>query len=175
MLNPAGPAAKAKTPPQHKPRRRFKLPLLGSNQDSPDPVPLRLSPPLRGRAFVVWTVPSPSLAAHRCGQAVPIQSLHLPATGAARLGSALAVKRPPNLGTFTHTVSGVVSSASIARVRRVASYTKGQCSLFLLPTSTQETLASQAATPATRSVIQSQACCQLHQGAVPPNCRGPWS
>src|SRR5206468_9852492 len=27
------------------------LPLLGSNQDSPDPVPLRLSPPLRERSW----------------------------------------------------------------------------------------------------------------------------
>ena len=78
------------------------------------------------KAFVVWTVPSPSPAVFRCGQAVPIQSLHLPATKVTRLGSALAVKRPPTLRTFTHAVSGVVSSASIARVRRVASYTKGQ-------------------------------------------------
>jgi hypothetical protein len=44
------------------------LPLLGSNQDSPDPLPLRLSPPLSTRAFVAWTVPSPSPLR---GQAAP--------------------------------------------------------------------------------------------------------
>src|SRR5207249_1715765 len=30
---------------------RLELPLLGSNQDSPDPVPLRLSPPLQNRSW----------------------------------------------------------------------------------------------------------------------------
>src|SRR5207248_3578355 len=55
------------------------LPLLGSNQDSPDPMPLRLLPPLRSRAFVVWTVPSPSPLR---GQVAPTQSLHLPLSGA---------------------------------------------------------------------------------------------
>src|SRR5712691_2224899 len=83
---------------------RFELPLLGSNQDSPDPMPLRLSPPLNTRAFVVWTVPSPS---PRRGQAAPTQSLHLPLVG---LGSALPVKGSPTSRAFTHTVSGVVSS-----------------------------------------------------------------
>src|SRR5439155_26954950 len=29
----------------------FELPLLGSNQDSPDPMPLRLSPPLHKRSW----------------------------------------------------------------------------------------------------------------------------
>src|SRR6059058_3742981 len=55
-------------------------------------------------------------------QVAPAQSLHLPLSG---LGSALPVKGPPTSRALTHTVSGVVSGA--ARVRRVASYTKGQC------------------------------------------------
>src|SRR5256886_7354860 len=103
---------------------RFELPLLGSNQDSPDPMPLRLSPP-PSWAFVVWTVPSP---APLRGQVAPTQSLHLPLSG---LGSALPVKGPPTSRAFTHAVSGVVSSECTVR-----------CG-------------------------QSQACCQLHQGAVP--------
>src|SRR5256884_4183677 len=100
------------------------LPILGSNQDSPDPLPLRLSPPLSSRAFVVWTVPSPSPPR---GQVVPTQSLHLPLSG---LGSALPVKGPPTSRTFTHAVSGVVSGEYAVRRH------------------------------------QSQACCQLHQGAA---------
>src|SRR5436309_4439489 len=87
------------------------LPLLGSNQDSPDPMPLRLSPPLADRAFVVWTVPSPSPLR---GQVAPAQSLHLPLSG---LGSALPVKGPPSSRAFTHVVSGVVSSKCTVRCR----------------------------------------------------------
>src|SRR6266566_4019702 len=102
----------------------LELPLLGSNQDSPDPMPLRLSPPLTARAFVVWTVPSPSPLR---GQVAPAQSLHLPLSG---LGSALPVKGSPTSRAFTHVVSDVVSSERTVRCR------------------------------------QSQACCQLHQGAV---------
>src|SRR5438309_7758920 len=86
-------------------------------------MPLRLSPPLDTRAFVVWTVPSP---APLRGQVAPTQSLHLPLSG---LGSALPVKGPPTSRAFTHAVSGVVSSGS------------------------------------TVTCCQSQACCQLHQGA----------
>src|SRR6266581_1195475 len=103
---------------------RSELPLLGSNQDSPDPMPLRLSPPPVRRAFVVWTVPSPSPLR---GQAAPTQSLHLPLAG---LGSALPVKGSPTSRAFTHVVSDVVSS---------------ECTL---------------------RCGQSQACCQLHQGAA---------
>ncbi len=76
------------------------------------------------RAFVVWTVPSPS---PRRGQVAPTQSLHLPLTG---LGSALPVKGPPTSRAFTHVVSDMVSS---------------ECTL---------------------RCGQSQACCQLHQGAA---------
>src|SRR5690242_3293764 len=83
---------------------RLELPLLGSNQDSPDPVPLRFSPPLSRQAFVVWTVPSPS---PRRVQAAPTQSLHLPRLG---LGSALPVKGSPTSGAFTRAVSDAVSS-----------------------------------------------------------------
>jgi hypothetical protein len=57
------------------------LPLLSSNQDSSDPIPLlplRLSPPRGVAAFVGRTVPSPSAALARAGQAAPTQSLHLP-------------------------------------------------------------------------------------------------
>ena len=88
---------------------RSELPLLGSNQDSPDPMPLRLSPPPVRRAFVVWTVPSPSPLR---GQAAPTQSLHLPLTG---LGSALPVKGSPTSRAFTHVVSDVVSSECTRR------------------------------------------------------------
>jgi len=90
---------------------RFELPLLGSNQDSPDPMPLRLSPPLTRWAFVVWTVPSP---APWRGQVAPTQSLHLPLSG---LGSALPVKGSPTSRAFTHAVSGVVSSERTVRCR----------------------------------------------------------
>jgi len=78
---------------------------------------------------VVWTVPSPSRLR---GQVAPTQSLRLPHSG---LGSALPVKGPPTSRAFTHAVSDVVSSVrtppGAARVRRVASYTKGQCLLML--------------------------------------------
>jgi hypothetical protein len=73
---------------------------------------------------VVRTVPSPSPLR---GQVAPTQSLHLPLSG---LGSALPVKGSPTSRAFTHVVSDVVSSertVRAARVRRVASYTKGQC------------------------------------------------
>src|SRR5205823_12366457 len=127
----AFPSAPCRSPSAARPKRkrrasarRLKLPLLGSNQDSPDPMPLQLSPPLRSRAFVVWTVPSPSPVR---GQVAPTRSLHLPLSG---LGSALPVKGSPTSRAFTHVVSGVVSSERTVRCR------------------------------------QSQACCQLHQGAV---------
>src|SRR5437588_10153605 len=87
-------------------------------------MPPRLSPPLDTRAFVVWTVPSPSPL---LGQFAPTQSLHLPLSG---LGSALPVKGSPTSRAFTHVVSDVVSSERTVRCR------------------------------------QSQACCQLHQGAA---------
>ena len=101
---------------------------LGSNQDSPDPVPLRLSPPLRPSVRgldCAFAFTRGTAAVRRCPSSLYTFRPDL------RLGSALAVKRPPTLRTFTHTVSGVVSSVSIARVRRVASYTKGQ---FSFPT-----------------------------------------
>src|SRR5207237_9302357 len=99
------------------------LPLLGSNQESPDPMPLRLSPPLVRRAFVVWTVPSPSPLR---GQVAPTQSLHLPHRGLARRCQ-LRVRR---LREHSHVPLPTRCPASgpsgPARVRRVASYTKGQ-------------------------------------------------
>src|SRR5713226_5344255 len=77
------------------------LPLLGSNQDSPDPVPLRLAPPLA--AFVVWTVPSPAPSR---GQVVPA-----PVSTPSPLGAWLGVasQGPPTSRTCTHAVSDVVS------------------------------------------------------------------
>src|SRR5260370_5342871 len=79
----------------------IELPLLGSNQDSPDPVPLRLAPPLA--AFVVWTVPS---AAPSRGQVVPA-----PVSTPSPLGAWLGVgsEGPPPSRTCTHAVSDVVS------------------------------------------------------------------
>src|SRR5713226_1918590 len=79
----------------------IELPLLGSNQDSPDPVPLRLAPPLA--AFVVWTVPSPAPSR---GQVVPA-----PVSTPSPLGAWLGVasKGPPTSRTCTHAVSDVVS------------------------------------------------------------------
>src|SRR5438094_6377543 len=93
-------------------RRRspLELPLLGSNQDSPDPIPLRLSPPLRERS---WS----GLCLHLRRYAVrwlPLQSLHLPLSG---LGSALPIKGPPTSRAFTHAISGVVSSERTVRCR----------------------------------------------------------
>src|SRR5260370_39542044 len=80
----------------------IELPLLGSNQDSPDPVPLRLAPPLA--AFVVWNVPSPAPSR---GQVVPA-----PVSTPSPLGAWLGVasKGPPTSRTCTHAVSEVVSS-----------------------------------------------------------------
>src|SRR5216684_4581833 len=81
--------------------RTIELPLLGSNQDSPDPVPLRLAPPLA--AFVVWTVPSPAPSR---GQVVPA-----PVSTPSPLGAWLGVasQGPPTSRTCTHAVSDVVS------------------------------------------------------------------
>ena len=84
--------------------------------------------PFAAGAFVVWTVPSPSPAIPCGGQAAPIQSLHLPGI-LPGLGSALPVKGSPTLRAFTRALSGAVSSGRAARVRRVASYTKGQLAL----------------------------------------------
>ena len=106
---------------------RRPLPLLGSNQDSPDPYT---------SAFAAAPIPKRSWSG-LCLRLRPRftaavrrfpSSLYTFRRLTCRLGSALAVKRPPTLRTFTRTVSGVMSSATIVRVRRVASYTKGQCS-----------------------------------------------
>src|SRR5207245_1641905 len=59
-----------------------------------------------------------------------------------------------------------------ARVRRVASYTKGQCSAGSLHSSNRS-IAIQD--PDLVYLIQSQACCQLHQGAPKTVVRLPFS
>src|SRR5438094_3390227 len=107
------------------------LPLLGSNQDSPDPVPLRLSPPLEC-AERSWS----GLCLHLRRYAVrwlPPSLYTFPFRG---LGSASPVKGSPTSRAFAHAVSDAPSSGApfgAARVRRVASYTKGQCAIALRP------------------------------------------
>jgi hypothetical protein len=72
---------------------------------------------------VVWTVPSPS-PLKRSGGPHPVSTpSRISFLG---LGSALPVKGSPTLRAFTHGLSAEVSSGRTARVRRVASYTKGQ-------------------------------------------------
>src|SRR5207249_1038121 len=100
------------------------LPLLGSNQDSPDPLPLRLSPPLETlerswsglclhlRRFAVRWLP-PSL------YTFPSQGL------ARRCQSRVRRLREHSRTSFPAWCPASAPSGA-ARVRRVASYTKGQ-------------------------------------------------
>src|ERR1700757_2305183 len=99
-----------------------KLPLLGSNQDSPDPVPLRLSPPLCERS---WS----GLCLHLRPYAVrwlPPSLYTFPSRGLARrCQSRVRRLREHSLTSFPAWCPASAPSGA-ARVRRVASYTKGQ-------------------------------------------------
>src|SRR5438094_2013806 len=105
-------------------RRRspLELPLLGSNQDSPDPVPLRLSPPLHERS---WS----GLCLHLRPYAVrwlPPSLYTFPSRGLARRCQSRVRRLREHSRTSFPASCPASAPSGAARVRRVASYTKGQ-------------------------------------------------